>query len=466
MTHSHDAPRPGARALVLGLGRFGGGREAALHLARCGYRLRVADRADRESLGASATALDGVDVDWRLGAAADDPAILEGVDLVCVNPAIPDQNPVLARARADGLPLTQEVELFLHAYPGRVVLVTGTNGKSSTTTLLAAALRRASVPTLCGGNIGHSLLADEAAWAKDQVAVLEISSFQLERIDPTRTAVEGAVLTPVTRDHIDRHGSLEAYRAAKAVAARVAARFVVHGASDDVAASFPTGAGLRLLHRRGPAQPGDAAHVDETGTARLLPPCNDPGPLLSGAALRMAGAFQVDNAMAAALAADALGAPRAACALGLVTAAPLPFRLQQVAVVRGVRIHDNAVSTSAESTRSALDALGPRTHWVGGGKTKDGPEGYGAFARDVTGSFASAHLFGAAAEPLAQELLARGEARVTRHERVEAALDAALADAAPGEDLLFSPGFASFDQYPNFKARALDFHAWLRRQDR
>ncbi len=465
MTRPIDAPHPDARALVLGLGRFGGGREAALFLARHGYRLRVADRADRESLGASATALDGLDVDWRLGAAADDPAILDGVDLVCVNPAIPDQNPVLVRAREDGLPRTQEVELFLRAYPGRVVLVTGTNGKSSTTTLLTAALRRAGVPTLSGGNIGHSLLADEASWAEDQVTVLEISSFQLERLDPERTPVEGAVFTPITRDHIDRHGSLEAYRRAKAVAARAAQGFVVHGADDAVAAGFDTHAPIRLVHRRGPARDGDAACVTD-GLAQLRAPCRDPGPLLAPEALRMAGAFQVDNAMAAALAADALGASRHLSALGLVTAAPLPFRLQQVAVVRGVRVHDNAVSTSAESTRSALEALGPHTHWVGGGKTKDGPEGYGNFAREIAGTFGTAHLFGAAAEPLSQELAACGMGLVTVHDRVEAALDAGLRAARPGEDLLFSPGFASFDHYPNFRARALDFHAWLGRQPR
>jgi len=465
MSRIGEPTHPGATALVLGLGRFGGGREAALFLARRGYRLRVADRADRDSLGASATALDGLDVDWRLGAVADDPAILDGIELVCVNPAIPDQNPVLARARADGLPMTQEVGLFLQAYPGRVVLVTGTNGKSSTTTLLASALRRAGVPTLCGGNIGHSLLADEVDWTADQVTVLEISSFQLERLDPEHTSVEGAVLTPVTRDHVDRHGSLEAYRRAKAVAARVAQDFVVHGAEDPVAAAFESPAARRLVHRRGPGREGDAACVED-GFARLLSPCRDPGPLLAGAALRMSGAFQLDNAMGAALAADALGAPRALAALGLATAAPLPFRLQQVAVIRGVRIHDNAVSTSAESTKSALETLGPRTHWVGGGKTKDGPEGYGNFAREIAAVFGTAHLFGAAAEPLERELAALSCGPVTRHDRVEAALDAALAAARPGDDVLFSPGFASFDQYPNFRARALDFHAWLRRVDR
>jgi UDP-N-acetylmuramoylalanine--D-glutamate ligase len=457
MNGNHDLSEV-TRALVLGLGRFGGGREAARYLARRGVPLRIADGATADSLAESVEALAGLDIEWRLGEQG--PGVLDGVDLLVVNPAIPDAHPVLAEARRRGIRTTQEVELFLRAYPGRVVLVTGTNGKSTATTMLGRALSRAGLDALCGGNIGRSLLADEALWSPQQIAVLEISSFQLERLDPERTRVSGAVYTPVTRDHLDRHGSLEAYHQAKAVAAGVAADFVVHGADDPVAAAFPTSARQRLIHRDGPRQPGDAAWRD--GDLLVLGGTADPGPLLRPAALRLLGAFQAGHAMATALAAVACGARRAEAALAIVGQEPLPYRLQLAAVRGGVRVYDNSVSTALESTVSALESLTGPIHWVGGGKSKEGPEGYVRFAAAVAGRIASAQLFGAAADAMAAELRRAGASRVGAHASLEAAMAAAAASARPGEAVLFSPGFASFDQFPNFRARAETFRTWLR----
>ena len=448
----------GRLALLLGLGRFGGGVEAARFVARRGWRLRVADRAAEASLADSVAALDGLDVDWRLG--GDDLAVLEGVDLLVVNPAVPEHNPVLAAARQRGIPTTQEVALFLESYPGRVVGVTGTNGKSTTTTLLARALERSGVATLCGGNLGHSLLADEPRWQREQVAVLELSSFQTERLDPARHALRGAVFTAVTRDHLDRHGSLAAYHRAKAVAAACARDFVVHAALDPIAASFATDARHRLVHRRGPRQDGAAAWIDD-GMICVDPGVGDDAGALCGVdALALLGAFHVDNAMAAAIAALRLGARLHTAGLAIATQRPLPFRLQLAAVVDGVRYYDNAVSTALESTQSAIDSLSGPLHWVGGGKSKDGPEAYDRFAAAIAGRVASAHVFGSAAEPVAAGLRARGEV-ATAHDGLAEALRSARSRARPGEAILFSPGFASFDQFTNFRARATAFRAWL-----
>lgn len=446
------------RALVLGLGRFGGGREAARFLARRGFALRVADRATSDTLAESIAALSDLDVEWRLG--TEDPSVLDAVDLVVVNPAIPDTNPVLQAARVRGVRLTQEVELFLESYPGRVVIVTGTNGKSTTTTLLASAARRSGLDTLCGGNLGNSLLADEADWRADQLAVLEISSFQLERLDLSKHRVHGAVLTRVTRDHVDRHGSLQAYRDAKSVAARIADGFVVHAADDPVAAAFETSAVRRLVHRRGPGRPGDAAWLEDDHVV-LGGPARDAGRLLRLGAMALVGEFHADNAMAAALAAVECGAARAEAGFAIAMQRPLPFRLQLATVRDGVRYWDNAVSTALETTDSALDSLVGRVHWVGGGKSKEGPNGYRRFATAIGAKVATAHVFGAAAGPLSEELVARG-VTTTRHERLEDALAAARDAARPGDMVLFSPGFASFDQFPNFRARAAAFRVWLR----
>lgn len=457
-------PPPGTGVLVHGLGRFGGGREAVRFLARRGCRVRVADKsAGPDLLEVQHQLQDLPGVDWRLG--QEDPALLADMEWFVANPAVPDHHPLFAAAREAGLAVTQEADLFLAAYPGRVVAVTGTNGKSTTTTLLHGALQRAGLDALLGGNIGHSLLADEARWRPEQIAVLEISSFQLERLDP-RARVHGAVFTRVLKDHLDRHGSLAAYHAAKGRLAAAADQFVVHAADDPVAAAYTTAAPQRLVFTSEPPAPGSAGLDDGYLAVRLG---REPAErLLHRSALRLLGGFQIENALAASLAARALGAATHPIALALAQAAPLPFRLQLVAVLGGVRIYDNGVSTEIESTRSALQALEGRIHWVGGGKSKDGD--YGAVAAGVRPFVASAHLFGAAAAPLADALRALPPAAasaampplsITVQVGAAAALTQALAMARPGDALLWSPAFASFDQYANFQQRAREFHQWL-----
>ncbi|MBL8729928.1 MAG: UDP-N-acetylmuramoyl-L-alanine--D-glutamate ligase [Planctomycetes bacterium] len=446
-------PPPGATVLVHGLGRFGGGREALRFLAKRGCRMRVADRSDGDDLQAVRHALrDLADIDWQLG--REDEDLLDGVAVLLANPAVPDGHPLLAAARRRGLAVTQEVDVFLAAYPGTVVGVTGTNGKSTTSTLLHAALQRSGVDALLGGNIGHSLLADEANWRPDQVAVLEISSFQLERLHGCRR-VAGAVYTRIGKDHVDRHGTLAAYHAAKARLAAVATDFVVHAADDAVAAAFASPATQRLRY----ATTHPAPHSTGLALGFVATRLGDgaPEPVVHRDALRLLGEFQVENVMAAATAARRLGAAPHTIGLALANASPLPFRLQQVAAIDGVRVFDNGVSTEVESTRSALQAIAGRVHWVGGGKSKDGD--YAAVADAVAPRIASAHLFGAAAEPLGR--LLAGRLPCTVHGPLAAALTAAFAAARAGDAILFSPAFASFDQYPNFRVRALEFHAWL-----
>lgn len=447
------------RALVLGLGRFGGGIGAARFLAGQGHAVRIADKADATALADSVRALAGVDLEWCLQ--REDAALLDGVDTLVVNPAIPDQHPLLAAARARGLPVTQEVELLLAHYPGRVVLVTGTNGKSTTSNLIFQALRAAGRDVLLGGNIGRSLLDASSEWRPAQVAVVEISSFQLDRIDPQRLpCAEGAVAVRITSDHLDRHGTLQAYHRAKSVVARAARDFLVHADDDPVAAGFATSAPRRLTYGlRAPAS-GQVGVVGRTLVSALE---RDPGVILDRAALRLLGDYNVENALAAFVAARELGVSRHHAALGIATAAPLPYRLQLAGRLgNGTRVYDNAVSTDADSTAAALHTLAAiergRVLWVGGGKSKDGD--FARAADRLAPHLTAAFLFGAAAAPLAQALA--GRALVEVGVTLEDALGAACAAAGPTDAILFSPAFASFDQYPNFRARAEHFWRWFR----
>ncbi|MEZ5964718.1 MAG: UDP-N-acetylmuramoyl-L-alanine--D-glutamate ligase [Planctomycetota bacterium] len=445
------------RTLVFGLGRFGGGAGAARYLATAGDAVRIADRAGAGSLESSVRALADLDVDWCLE--REDEALLDGVDRVIVNPGVADEHPLLAAARARGVPLVQEIDLFLADYPGQVCLVTGTNGKSTTTHLLERALSASRIDCLAGGNIGRSLLDQKPSWRPEQVAVVEISSFQLARLDRNRfPCVRGAVVVRVTRDHLDRHGSLAAYREAKGVAAAAAREFLVHAADDTVAAGFDSSATTRTTYSTQPPQPGQVGILagcihSELPAAR--------GHVVDQAALRLLGEFNLENAMAAFAAAAHLGAARESAGLGIATAPNLPFRLHAAArLPEGVTVYDNAVSTDVESTASALGTLGslePNTvHWVGGGKSKDGD--FARAAAILRPNLRTAFLFGAAAEPLAREL---SGVPVTVCATLPAALDAARRSARAGEAILFSPGFASFDQYANFRARGEHFLEWL-----
>ena len=466
MTSDPALPTVGTNVLVHGLGRFGGGREATRHLLRQGCNVRVCDGSRSDELlavqasfkpakrpsGTNSSGTSG-NLDWQLG--REDIALLEGIDLVVTSPAVPDHNPLRQEALARGIPCTQECELLLAAYPGRVVAITGTNGKSSTATLLHRGLVAAGFDSLLGGNIGHSLLADVADWRKDQVAVLEVSSFQLERFAAHRR-VYGAVFTRLGSDHIDRHGTLANYHAAKARLAGCATEFMLHAADDPVANTFDTQAKQRGYFSTEPPGPGSAGI--EHGYARVRKHRDAAVTILHQNAMRLLGDFQVENVLAASLAAIWLGADAHRVGLSLATAAPLPFRLQLLTTVSGVHVYDNGVSTQLESTRLALMTLAQdrRVHWLGGGKSKDGD--HSGMAKMVAQHAASAHVFGAAAKPMA----ALSSIPTTSHEFLRDALPAALAAARPGDAVLFSPAFASFDQYPNFRARALEFHSLLR----
>ncbi len=443
---------PSGRTLLLGLGRFGGGVACARYLHGQGHRLRIADQASAESLRASIQALQDLsDLEWRLG--GEDPQVLQNVDLLVVNPAVPPQHPLLQAASKRGIPQTQEASLFLQAYPGRVTVVTGTNGKSSTATLLAAALRRSGMDTLLGGNIGHSLLADQQQWSAQQHAVLELSSFQLERMDPQDSPVHGTVMTSLGSDHLDRHGGLDQYHQAKARAAAMAQEFFVHLAGDAVAQSMSSPARRRLVY--------GGAELEVTDGWLMSHAQPDPGRLLHADALQVLGDFQALNCLAAFAAAQALGAKRHAAALAMCISKPLPHRLQLLSQVDGVKLYDNGISTQWQSTANAFASLGGRVHWVGGGRSKarEPEQELQEVARRFAPHICSAHLFGSVAPRLRDCLQAR-QILASSHIHLEQALDAAWAQARPGDAILFSPAFASFDQYPNFQARAAGYLRW------
>jgi UDP-N-acetylmuramoylalanine--D-glutamate ligase len=392
------------RALVLGLARSG--HAAALALARRGVFVVAADR----SAAIDASRLGEAGVEIRAG--SEEESLLEGVELVVKSPGVPAESPLAAAARARKLPIWSEVELGYRLLRGNQLIgVTGTNGKTTTTELLGAIFRAAGRDVEVAGNVGRPLTDVAEAIEPETAVVCELSSFQLE--DVHELAVDVAVLLNLEPDHLDRHGTFEAYRAAKLrIFERARAKVV------------PRGLGL----------PGIEFSADDPLPA-------DPA---------IPGVHNRENAAAATAAARAAGIDDDAIAAALTTFQGVPHRLELVRELDGVRYVNDSKATNTAAARRAVAAYAERLRLILGGSLKG--EDFTAFARDLPGNIASIYLIGAAAEPLADALDAAGRA-YSRDGDLASALAHARADAQPGDIVLLSPATASFDQFENFEQR-------------
>lgn len=445
----------GQPATVMGLGLFGGGSAVARHLHRLGARVTVTDLRGEAELAPSLEELAGLGLRAVLG--RHEEADFTRAALVVANPAVPPSSPYLALARQAGVPITSEIALFLDATPARVAAVTGTQGKSSTCHALAQLLAGAGERAWLGGNIGRSLLDDLPLMRAGDFAVVELSSYQLEQLpeelgrERERSALEVVGIVNVLADHIERHGSREAYARAKLrilEVARPGGSAIVERALVERFAQERTRAALGSLRRCEP--PGEEGR----GAADLL------GAKLVAAAARapFRAGFQRANALFAALAARLLGLAEEALIPGLGRLEGLPHRLEHLGLRSGHPVWDNGVSTTPDSTVSALLALPPGLTLLCGGKPK-------ALDLDELLAVAAARarrvvVFGAAAASWVPLLRAAG-AKAEPAAGVSEAVELAFRRMEPGEGLLFSPAAASFDAWPNFRARAEAFRRAL-----
>jgi UDP-N-acetylmuramoylalanine--D-glutamate ligase len=397
------------RALVVGLARSG--RAAASALARRGVLVVAADRSSDADPGR----LGDVGVELRLG--TEEEALLAGVELVVKSPGVPAESPLVAAARARGIPLWSEVELGYRLLPAgaRLIGVTGTNGKTTTTELLGAVLSADGRVVEVAGNVGHALTDAAEAAADDSWIVCELSSFQLE--DVHTLACDVAVLLNLELDHLDRHGTFDAYRAAKLrIFERARAKVVPQGFGID----------------------GIEFSADDPLPAEPLIP----------------GRHNRENAAAATAAARAAGVSDDAIAEALRTFPGVPHRLELVRELRGVRWVNDSKATNTAAARRGVAACDAPLRLILGGSLKG--EDFVAFARDLPENVSSIYLIGAAADELAAALDAAGRGYV-RAGDLRAAITRAAVDAEPGDVVLLSPACASFDQFANFEERGDTF---------
>jgi UDP-N-acetylmuramoylalanine--D-glutamate ligase len=392
------------RALVIGLARSG--RAAALALARRGVEVVAADRAEIDDAGRLAEA--GVEVRSE----SEEESLLEGVELVVKSPGVPAESPLAAAARARGLPIWSEVELgyrLLHGNP--LIGVTGTNGKTTTSELLGAILRAAGRPVEVAGNVGRALPEVAEQIEPGASVVCELSSFQLEDVDEFSCDV--AVLLNLEPDHLDRHGTFEAYRDAK----------------------------LRIFERARTKVVPRGLGLDGIEFA-----ADDPLP----AEPRIPGAHNRENAAAATAAARAAGVADDAIAAGLRSFTGVPHRLELVRELRGVRYVNDSKATNTAAARRGVAAFDAPLRLILGGSLKG--EDFGPFARELPANVRSIYLIGEAADELEAALDAAGRA-YTRVGELDRAVAHASADAEAGDVVLLSPATASYDQFDNFEQR-------------
>jgi len=434
--------------LVVGLAKSG--LAAARLLLGRGARVTIADRrpaAELEPRGSEAVALGARLVDGGHPA-----GLVDDCELVVVSPGVPLADPLFDRARELGVPVWGEVELASRFCRGRIVGVTGSNGKSTVTSMIGAVLRGAGVPGGTGGNLDTPLAELLSLDSDDAVHAVELSSFQLESIDAFRADV--AVVVNVSPDHLDRYASYEEYARAKArlLESQDARGFAVLNADDPESARF--GSYVRgRLHRfslRGEVERGAFLRA---GMLTLRTEAGEETTLRADA-LRVPGDHNVANALAAALACRLVGCSTQVIAEGLAGYRALPHRLEHVARVGGVDFYDDSKATNVDSAARAVESFpGRGLQVILGGKDKGAD--WLSLRPLLAGRVRRVLLVGQAAPAIRRAL--EGAVELLDCETVPAAARTGLAGARPGEVVLLSPACASFDQYRNFEERGNDF---------
>jgi UDP-N-acetylmuramoylalanine--D-glutamate ligase len=435
-------PLPPGPYAVAGLRRSG--VAAALALTQRGEEVVGCDsgRVPEEAVERLAAA--GVPVK----AGAEGVGLPAGARVLVKSPGVPQEAPIVTEARERGIPVLGELEVGWRLVPEEFVAVTGSNGKTTTVELIGHIHREAGLPVAVAGNVGTALTSLPGTLAPGTTVVCEASSFQLE--DTEAFAPEAAVLLNLTPDHLDRHHTFEAYRAAKL---EIFAR-----QPNEAVAVAPLGLGIEDLGgcaRRICFGDGPGAEL-AVRAGRLW---WDERPLLETGEIRLRGAHNLQNAMAAAAVTLARGVDPEAVCDGLRGFAGLAHRLEEVAQAGGVLYVNDSKATNAASAIVGIESFPGGVHAILGGRSKGG--GFEELAAPVAERCRAAYLIGETAAELREALAPAG---VPLHDcgDLEHAVAAAAREARAGDVVLLSPACPSFDQYTSYEERGDHFRALAR----
>ncbi len=430
MVAVHPKRAPGRRGLVVGLGASG--LSALGYLQRLGWRMRATDdRNDRASLAGDA---------WCSSEQAQ--SILDETDLMVVSPGVPLNSKLVSAARERGIEILGDVELFARSALAPVVAITGTNGKSTVTRLVESMARTGGRMLAAGGNLGTPAL--DLLNPSVELYVLELSSFQLELTDSLAPRV--AVVLNISPDHLDRHGSLEAYVRAKARIYKQAQTGIFN--RDDVLARALGCTGVERITFGLDAPPGDADYGLRDGML-----CRGDQVLMSAADVPLAGRHNLANVLAAWALASTVGIADKDIARAVREFKPLAHRLELVAVRDGVRFYDDSKATNVSAACSSLQGLDGPVVVIAGGQGKG--QDFTDFADLLAARARAVILIGVDAPLIARAV--DGRVDVINAAGMDEAVIAAARLARPGDNVVLAPACASFDMFTDYAARGEAF---------
>ena len=450
MTQTYPIP---GRVTILGLGLFGGGAGAARFFAERGAKVIVTDLRGAPALHESIRSLQDLSLTFHLEGHGK--ADFEGADVVVVNAGVPPEARGLQLARESGARLETEINLLFQLSPAPIVAVTGTHGKSTTAALLADMLREAGRKVWLGGNLGVSLLPVVGEMRAEDVVVLEVSSFQAERLAWIARSPQVALALNLTPNHLDRHPSMEAYAAAKRELVRYQGEtdLAILNGDDPILRTWANAGRGRKLFLGGDSDAAQGARVEDDAV-RVW---NASGAAtISLATLRLPGAHNRFNAACAASAAWALGAPPEAIERAMSYFKGLSARLELVAQKHSVRFYNDSIATTPEAAVAALASFRSPVVLIAGGSSKK--HRFDTLGEAVLQHCKAVMLVGDTARAIADAVLQHPDhPPVQVFDAFEPAVLEAARVAEPGDVVLLSPACASFDMFRNYRDRGQAF---------
>ena len=445
------------RVLVVGLGKSG--VASALFLKAGGAQVTVSDTKPQDQLGEEIPVLLDHGITVETGGHGE--RTFRGQDLIVVSPGVPTDAAPLAQARSLGEPVIGEIELASLFLPGPIVAITGSNGKTTTTTLVGEILAAGGRSTVVGGNIGTPAISLVESVTPDTVAVLEVSTFQLETIQTFRPKI--AVILNITPDHLDRHRTFSAYTDAKA-------RIFENQHSDDFAvlnADDPTCVRLASRTRaqvfwfscKKEVKQGAYTHEGRI----LFRDSKAQREIMLVSEIPLKGAHNVENVLAAVCVGALMRCKPEQIRQAVRAFRAVEHRLEFVATIRGVEYYNDSKATNVDATIKALESFPANIHLILGGKDKDSD--YALLNDLLRQRVKRVYTIGAAAAKIEAQIASSkggGAAEIVHAETLEAAVRRASAAAQPGDVVLLAPACASFDQFRNYEHRGKVFKEIVR----
>lgn len=443
----------GKKVLVVGLGRSG--MASAIFLRSLGAQVTVSEVRSMEALAKELPAL--LDAGVMVEAGGHGLLTFRRQDWIVVSPGVPLNTPELAQARSFGRPVIGELELAFRFLRGNILAITGSNGKTTTTALCGEIFRSGGLPTLVGGNIGLPVISLVPESSDNGWSVLEVSSFQLETIVDFRPKI--AVILNITPDHLDRHGNMENYVAAKERIFRnqTPEDFLVLNAENAEAQSAGTRTVSQVFWFSARRAVRRGAFVYQNTVVWRQDEQSALEPILPVAEIPLKGEHNVENVLAAVSAAKLANIPAEAVRQAIANFRAVEHRLEFVTRIGGVDFYNDSKATNVDATMKAISAFPGGIHLILGGKDKDSD--YTLLNPLLKERVRAVYTIGAAAGKIEQQIA--GATQVVPCETLERAVDQAAARAQSGETVLLAPACASFDQFENYEHRGRCFKQFV-----